>query len=682
MLAKRFGHAIADSLRLLGIQRSYDEVVNEVEHHLTQPIDFFVKHPNWPSGLGIGGIPIELSTTVESDGSSSFRFTFDAADHRQGLGWNWNCYWDSARSVTNISNSNIPRLRHLFVNHLDGMAELVRTPLIHGVGYGPHLQKRGSLYFFTYWLSYSSLLSLFPEHADIFAMIARDSEKNPSERLQCISYDFVEGENNRTKFYQILEYKKETELFKSLSQNQDLGAVDRLIQNLYSQGSSSKIADHRVFHVLSSKKKELTSDIRFPCPNWGWENPAGYLEIISRLTTIFSLDLTQLYMVLNVFSSYGIKLKPSFIKIGGPEHKPFFGFYFCPELEQEINGNIGRDGLPSAKTDILSTIDQMLSSALGFIMTKRERYGNWSDFNISGDKSDEWVTAFITSALSHIHNIHQQLDPSMKWLGERYRPGKGWGYNIDSPTDAESTALALLAFKNMNLPLPGGSGAALLNYRLPRGGYLRSMESDLDEENGYGAIDITALVILAQIENGLLENGLIRESVASMISQQRYDGGWNSFWWRDDIVATYRAVQALTAFTQFANKKIDKQLPSDMVQSVAKSVIHARASTSAQAIPDEPFVLGVWLGSWASTGGSALYPSVHRIVSHLRSLQQQDGRWLSVPVRRIALTKLLRPWARSDSGRLYMDQECLITTAMTIEGLNSLREVINRGQVF
>ena len=118
------------------------------------------------------------------------------------------------------------------------------------------------------------------------------------------------------------------------------------------------------------------------------------------------------------------------------------------------------------------------------------------------------------------------------------------------------------------------------------------------------------------------------------------------------------------------------QLPITVVQSAVQSVKNARPSISAQVAPDEPFVLGLWLSSWFAAQGNVYYPSVDRILCHLRSHQQEDGRWLSVPIKRIARTKPLCPWAHLDTGRLYLDSKCLITTATVIEGLRALRQAL------
>jgi hypothetical protein len=632
------------------------------------------------------GAPFELTVALGNDGSSSIRYTFDTGDHRQGLASNWYRYLESAEAVTGTPPYRLPELWELFAKHLDGTAPLVRTPVVHGIGYGARELKRGTLYFHTYWLSHSSLLGRFPDYTDT----SRHFDGYPSIQLQAISYDFVEGEKHRTKFYQILDYDGQTEQSRPLAHGQNIEAVRRLVQSLELENTGeSSIGRRFVFHSLSlDRKAQLSSAFQFPCPNWGWNSPKGFLELISRLTSTFSLNLWQLYVVLNVFSKYGIQLRPSFIKVGGANHRPDLSFYFSPILEHATRGNSNEARPTSPKSNstlvrdetkkLLEDINQMVSQAIHYIMIKREKDGSWNDFALPEGKSDEWTTAYIIATLCRIPHISKELTPSVDWLRKRYRPGYGWGYNMSSMTDAESTALAILALKRMNEPLPEDAATTLLKYRLPGGGYSAFKDWDLDRENGLGAVEITSAALLAQIETESIEIDQICESVVNLRSQQRVDGGWNSFWWKDDMLATYRTVLALNAISQFVSAKGDRQLPTDIIKLAVKCVTSTRPSISAQAIPNEPFLLGLWLGSWVGVNGSVFYPSIHRIINSLRSQQQQDGCWLSVPIRRVAMTKLLRPWARSDSGRLYMDQECLITTTTTINGLNALRDYIKQ----
>jgi hypothetical protein len=268
-----------------------------------------------------------------------------------------------------------------------------------------------------------------------------------------------------------------------------------------------------------------------------------------------------------------------------------------------------------------------------------------------------------------------QLGASAAFLQRRFRLGVGWGWNRASEADAESTALSLLAIRRLGGSLPEKALGLLLRYRLRQGGYGAYLNWDWDHEQGAGAPEVTAVVLLAALR--LAASGdVVAEAVANLVSQQREDGGWNAFWWQNDLFATHRVLQALVAVAEGEGSPT-ASLSAAEVASATVAANAGRDSILATAVPDDPYALGLWLSSWLGAGGSPYWPSVERIIRHLQWQQRSDGRWLAVPMKRIARTKLVRPWARSDSGRLYLDGSCLITSATVMEGLLALRDALD-----
>jgi len=288
--------------------------------------------------------------------------------------------------------------------------------------------------------------------------------------------------------------------------------------------------------------------------------------------------------------------------------------------------------------------------------------------------SEEWATAYIALILAADPTTREHLGASAEVLRRRFRPGAGWGWNQDSEADAESTALSLLAIQALGSPLPEEALGVLLRYRLRQGGYGAYPHWDWDHEQGAGAPEVTAAVLLAALR--LAASGdAVAEAVANLVAQQREDGGWNAFWWKSDLFATHRVLQALIAVAE-GNGSPTASRSAAVATSAAGAVQAGRDSLLATAVPEVPYVLGLWLSSWLAARGSPHWPSVERIIRHLQRQQRSDGRWLAVPMKRIAKTKLVRPWARSDSGRLYLDGRCLITSATVMEGLLELRNVL------
>ena len=323
---------------------------------------------------------------------------------------------------------------------------------------------------------------------------------------------------------------------------------------------------------------------------------------------------------------------------------------------------------------LLELVDQMYKRAVDYVLRMKNSDGHWEDFALPQGISDEWVTAYIASILSIDPNLHGHLSDSAEWLKNRFQSNKGLAYNSEVDTDADATALGILSLHRMGKIQSNDIRDILLRFRLSGGGYKSYTNWDTDDEHGAGATEISAIALLTQIETGA-EINVICGTVENLISQQRDEGGWNAFWWKDDLFATHRVLQALNAFIRFADINDRKeQISIDVVDSSSQAIEKARSSISGYTTPSEPFILGLWLSSWFESDGSVSYPSVKRILYHLWSQQQEDGRWLSQPIKRIARTKLLRPWARSDAGKLYLDPQCLVTTTAVIEGLFKLRK--------
>jgi len=692
---KLLAKAIGDSVVSLGIRESAKDVEDELEYLLKEPLDLFLMHPNWPSGLTLSGIPIEISLAISSDGSPSIRYVVDITNHREGLAGNWNRYIEYTTAI--IGKDQSSQLWRLHAKHLDGISPLFRSRMFHGVDYGPNGFKCATIFFsYKNWIPYLKLEKQFPSFASAIDKSLNQYNGHHPPYVDIISYDFTSnGEIASNKFYGFLDYNNQKKQFSDVAScHPDLEFAGKVFEKFQAVSFAHKTERSLMIQFSLDPYTEVCRQkIHFPCVPWGWNNSRGLFDLVAYLSNTFNLNLWPLYVVLGIFSEYKIPLKPSWIGIGPGNFNPSVSFYFYPQLEQKpdirIKNEMYLQNIDHNETNGIATIskkskiplhleliDEMLNRAIEYIISTKEEDGHWIDFDLPQGKSDEWVTAYIVSILSNDMCKDSQIRIS-EWLHKRFRPGKGWSYNRKTKTDADSTALGFLALHRLGATLPEDPYETLLQYRLPSGGYHAYIDWDLDIEHGIGSAEITSLVLLAHIETGLQNFDIICDTVANLISQQRDEGGWNAFWWKDDLFATYRTILALNAFVQFATSgKETARLPINLVQSANNALKGARPSISAHAVSNEPFILGLWLSSWFAAQGNVHYPSVDRILYNLYSQQQEDGKWLSSPIKRIAKTKLLRPWARSDSGCLYLDSQCLITTTTVIEGLKSLRQAL------
>ena len=675
----------------LGIREHADEVINEVESVVTDPLDCFSKHPHWPSTLTLHGVPVELSIGIKSDKDHSFRYVVDIADYSQGMVSNWNRSFKFAKSITGITSDQYPQLWRLCVKHLNGIPNLTGSPMYGGIGYGRFGLKKTELYFFKSWLSDAEFDNRFPNYASALDRILNQDGGPSNFQLEALEYEFTEtGEMTRTKFLGWLDYKSAKSRFSEVAGNHpNLTPAGKVFEHFQRYCDAYKFPYSIALQLsLDQNAEPQPMKIFFPCYAWDWISPKGFLEMVLYLLKTFSLNLWQLYTMLDVFTESQIPLFPTWVAIGPGGPHPSISFYFCPIFEGVITNPVGQtvylprttpEKKKARSTTItreqapnrLERIDEMILNAIGYILKMKETDGYWVDFTHPQGMSDEWVTAYITATLSKEPTLHSYLTSSIEWLQERYRPGEGWGYNKNTPTDADSTALALLALHRMNVSLPEDARDTLLRYRLPNGGYSAYTDGDLDHKHGFGPIEITSSVLLTQLVTGLIDANIICDTVAHLLSQQRGKGGWNSFWWKDDLFATCRTLHSLNEFIWFATlDNRTTQLPNTVVQSTINAVKNTNRYIYTLAIPNEPFALGLWLSSWFATQGHVHYPRLDRILNYLRLHQQKDGQWLSVPIKRIANTIVLRSGARSDFG-LYLDSKCLITTTMVIKGLKA-----------
>ena len=103
MFAKLLAEAVADSFVSVGIAERADEVTDEVECLLAEPLGLFFEHPNWPSAATPGGFPFEFSVAIANNTGPVIRYAVDVTDHRRGLAGNWNRYLECAKRIVDVA---------------------------------------------------------------------------------------------------------------------------------------------------------------------------------------------------------------------------------------------------------------------------------------------------------------------------------------------------------------------------------------------------------------------------------------------------------------------------------------------------------------------------------------------------------------------------------------------------
>ncbi len=535
MLARRLAEALGDVAEAAGIRDDGTEVAYESEQLLSEPLAWFLCHPNWPSGLASENVPIELSISMGGDGTPWLRYSVDCADHRMGLGGNWPRYLREATRLA--SGVGVPPsvVWQLLASVLDGSPPLDRSRLYHGVGYAGGGAKRVSLYFSTAWLTYPNFRERFP---DLVEPVGQAIDRWGSPRPLCfdgLAYDLTGQEPaHRTKLYQWLGCDVPSPLNELAGRHPDLVAAGVLFNHYFSSNPPHTLSRSLLLQwSLLPPRMSCNQKLFFECTRWGWGNPRAYRELLSLLNNRFGMNLGPLYAMIAVFANYKILIRPTFLAIGpGPAH-PSITFYFRPVLAEPLRSastSMVMGPMPdSFARNPVGLLEHMTRTATDFLLREKRSDDYWMDFALPIGPSDAWVTAYITAILSRMSGLHVELDRPARILRTWFRPNLGWGENGNAPTDADSTALALLTLKRLDRPIPDGASDILMRYRLHKGGYCHDLNSDVDDEHGTGAPEITGIALLAMLEIGLADSAVINGCVENVLAlQHRRAGGTHS----------------------------------------------------------------------------------------------------------------------------------------------------------
>ena len=658
---------------------SATDIEGELGALLAEPVRWFLGHPNWPTGLIGHRSPFELSVALPEREPASLRFYLDATDHRLGLAGNWTHYLEVSHAV---SGAPAELLWSLHARHLDGMGPLFRSRMLHGMDYLAGGERSSTLYFQSRWLPFPQMKRRIPEPAaTVERHAARYGIPEPAE-LEFVAYQFetAEPECPQVKLYQRPRFDAgRRRLVDVTGDHPDLHWARELTERMRPKGPGWLPAQSITVQFVPAPGGVCAMRVQVAAAPWGWGETEGFARLLTYIDTRWGVDLEPLTRVLGTFAEAGVRVRPSFVGIGAGVERPATAFYFYPLFDEVAAGR--RVMRPVSGFDRITATRR---AGERYLLEHRRDDGAWSDLHVDEadgfwvdypleGAADEWSTGYVGAILAQDAHLRPELEPTARWLVERCRPGEGWGWNGQVAPDVESTALALLFLAETGVAPPGDDGAAMLaRYRMPSGGYRAYRDWDIDDERGWGPSDVTAVALYAGLRLGVDDDWL--RTVRLLLAQQRDDGGWNAGWWTEPLVGTHRVIAALAAFA-------DVSRSGEGLEEARRGLRQANPSTQARPIGPEAFSLGTWLSTWFGSGGAASHPTVQRIVDRLVTGQQDDGRWLGSPVRRIAHGPARSPWARADAGKMLVDRASLITTAAVVGGLRAVEAALHgRGE--
>ena len=321
--------------------------------------------------------------------------------------------------------------------------------------------------------------------------------------------------------------------------------------------------------------------------------------------------------------------------------------------------------------------------AVGFLLTRRDRRGWWRDFDTFAGLSDEWVTAYVATALSGANDQRAAVAAQRAWvlLKRRHPWLPGWGYNGLVPADADSTlwVLALASrlgatnsprarrartFASRHLQLDG----SVATYRDSRAIRLYTRLGGDVSFAGWSSGHTCVSALAA----GVLDEADSLRTARYLREMQGADGTWHSYWWCHREYATALAAVALERSSDPADRERIRRAAEGLS---GPGPIPAPPLAYAQV--DTPFQIALRIRVMVrSPDGVRMRPLVLASLADLMRRQEGDGSWepsatLRIPPPGVVDPEKYHSWVRGarGGGAVQVDQRACYTTATVLTAL-------------
>jgi hypothetical protein len=282
---------------------------------------------------------------------------------------------------------------------------------------------------------------------------------------------------------------------------------------------------------------------------------------------------------------------------------------------------------------------QAIAKGTRFLLERQDADGAWRDYALPPvGASDAWTTSYVGLTLAEVApKPAQAAILHARHFLVALRRVRGWGYNVLTPCDADTTAWAV-RFLGIH-----GNEKLLLRF-LDIEGRARTYT-----EGGFGSwteihADVTPVVGMALLVVGA-PPWIIARVRSACLRSRTANGSWISFWWTTHAYALARNLQFLAASGGIA---------ADIAGAARIWLASAPASSSAFETAQ--------LAEAAHLAGA---PVEERILDLLMR-QRGDGGWPA------SGALLLRDRTNAMPGEPYADVNRLFTTASALRALGSI----------
>jgi squalene cyclase len=327
-------------------------------------------------------------------------------------------------------------------------------------------------------------------------------------------------------------------------------------------------------------------------------------------------------------------------------------------------------------------IVETLRNAVDFLLAAQRSDGLWCDFLTFAGESDEWVTAYVSTALAGVGfaNVSASIRRGGRAMRKRQRPTGGWGYNEGSPADSDSTAWGLrlasilgksnsdrsvLAKKFLAKSQRRDGGIATCSSRVWGKRFARMSSSALWE----GWCDSHPCVT-AVATDMLGTDG--RYSALRFLRRRQEPGGqWIGYWWAD---CEYPTTLALDAVTRLGRKR-DELVAEKALTWITNRVEPYGAIVSDATGKPSPFATACALGAFAQHFNENRIAPAAKCVEWLIENQREDGSWTASATLRLPLPddrspETFKDWRLGTGfGNICLDHRAVFTTASVVAAL-------------
>lgn len=323
-----------------------------------------------------------------------------------------------------------------------------------------------------------------------------------------------------------------------------------------------------------------------------------------------------------------------------------------------------------------------LAAAIDFLLARQGDDGLWRDFWTPAGEASTWPTGYIAHALTLAGADHGSLRRAAVALARCQQPGGGWGYNEQTPCDADSTAWAVLFLTSLGSHGRAArhAGECLARHQRRGGGVATFAQAGpIRRYTGLPRwmpfrgwcqpqVEVSAVAgrAFAALSSSELDNRAM-DAWRQVRSRQSTDGSWPSYWWTTPHVATHQAA-ALALRMRDAG-------PVRRAAGWALRGQRPDGGWCASGTEISPFATALATSMLAQCRLDEPAP-VSRGVDALLRLQEPDGGWPSHPILRVPLPPDRRPagerrWrpVQLGEGIVVEDQHRTFTTATCVAAL-------------